>query len=133
MAIEIPGKGSDYALAYLDSNDNPLDGAKNYKVHLPKDVPVENFWSITVFDSQTRSMLHTDQDSPAVQSFEDRIQPNADGSYDIYFGATAPEGHESNWIQTDPDKGFFMALRIYSPTQVWLDKEWQASEVIEIK
>ena len=94
-----------------------------------KKVPVVDFWSFTVFDTQTRSLLLTDQPAPAIQSFEDRVEQNPDGSFTIWFGPTAPAGHESNWLQTVPGKSFFPALRVYGPTNSWINKEWQPGEV----
>jgi hypothetical protein len=55
------GTGSQYAIVYLDEDGNALDGGKTYKVTLPPDVPVNSFWSFTVYDTQTRSMLQSDQ------------------------------------------------------------------------
>ena len=133
MAVQIPGKGSDYACGFIDSERKPLDGSKTYKVNLPKDIPMENFWSFTVFDPQTRSMLQTDQKFPSIQSFENRAKSNPDGSIDIYFAPEAPKGHESNWIQTVPGKSWFTVFRIYSPTMIWINKEWLPSEIELIK
>ena len=129
MAVVIPGKGSDYAMAFVDADGQPFDGAKTYKLHLPPDVPVVDFWSVTLFDTQTRSMLLTDQPAPAIQSFEDGVEQNPDGSFTVWFGPTAPEGHESNWLQTVPGKSWFLGLRMYGPTNAWIDKEWQPGEV----
>ncbi len=64
MAITKAGAGSDYALAYLDAAKKPLDGSKTYKLHLPKDVPVNDFWAVTLYDTQTRSQLQTGQSVP---------------------------------------------------------------------
>ena len=129
MAVTIPGAGSDYAIAFVDSEQQPLDGSKTYKVHLPPNVPVANFWSITLFDSQTRSMLKSDQKWPSIQSFDNQLQANADGSYDIYFAPEPPEGMETNWIHTVPGRSWFSALGIYSPLEPWIEKTWQLSEI----
>ena len=133
MAVTIPGAGSDYALAFVDSEQRPLDGAKTFKVHLPPNVPVANFWSITLFDSQTRSMLKSDQEYPSIQSFDDELQANADGSYDIYFAPNPPKGIEANWIQTVPGRSWFSGLRIYGPLEPWINKTWRPSDVELVK
>ena len=129
MAVVVPGKGSDYAMAFVDADGQPFDGGRTYKLHLPPDVPVVDFWSVTLFDTQTRSMLLTDQPAPALQSFEEGVEQNPDGSFTIWFGPTAPAGHESNWLQTVPGKSWFLGLRIYGPTNAWINKEWQPGEV----
>ena len=88
MATTHAGAGSDYALAVLDANKQAFDGSKTYKLHLPKDVPVNDFWAVTLYDTQTRSQLQTGQKFPTVGSQTKGIKKNADGSYDLYF---APE------------------------------------------
>ena len=68
MDSKMVGQGSQYMAAFIDSKGNPLDGGKNYKLHLPPNIPVANFWSVILYDNQTRSMLQTDQQWPAVSS-----------------------------------------------------------------
>ena len=62
------GKGSQYAVAYVDSKGHPFNGSNTYKVHLPANVPAKDFWSFTLYDNQTRSMLQTDQRFPGLDS-----------------------------------------------------------------
>jgi hypothetical protein len=123
------GVGSDYALAFLDSNDKPFDGAKTYKLHLPPNVPVNNFWAVTLYDTQTRTQLQTDQLFPTVGSQTKGMQKNADGSYDVYFAPEAPKGKEGNWLQTNRDKSWFVILRMYGPLEPWINKTWRPSEI----
>jgi len=127
MAIKNVGVGSQYLIAYLDKNGDALDGSKTYKVHLPPNIPAKDFWSFTLYDNQTRSMLQTDQRLPAVDSLG-KVKANADGSYDIYFGPSAPEGMESNWIQTVPGKAWNTIFRLYGPLQPFYDKTWKPSD-----
>jgi hypothetical protein len=124
MAIKNVGKGSQYAIAYLDNEGNSLDGSKTYKINLPKDVPVKDFWSFTVYDNQTRSMLQTDQRFPGIDGSKKGLKQNADGSYDLYFGPNPPKGQENNWLQTVPGKGWNAILRLYGPLEPWFDKTW---------
>ena len=110
-----------------------FDGAKTYKVTLPKDIPAANFWSFTLYDNQTRSMLDTPQRYPRAgsQSFPSpAAEPDADGSTTVYFGPTQPEGvKRGNWIQTDPKKGWFTYLRFYGPLEPFFTKTWRPSEI----
>ena len=127
------GSGTQYIAGIRDSKGQPLDGSKTYKVHLPKNVPAKQFWAFTLYNVQTRSMLQTDQRYPEITSAEGKVQKNADGSYDVYFGPKAPEGKESNWVQTVPGMGWHMLFRLYGPEQAWFDKTWRPSEVTLVK
>ena len=129
MAVKMVGVGSQYGIAALDSENNYLDGGQNYKLNIPANPPAKNFWSMTAYDAQTRSMVQTDQQFPAKGSHTAGIQQNTDGSYDLYFGPKSPAGKESNWIQTVPGKGWNVWLRIYSPLEPFFTKEWRPSEV----
>jgi len=133
MAVTIPGKGSDYAMAMLDSRQQPLDGAKTYRLRLPPNVPAKDFWAVTLYDTQTRSQLQTDQQFPTAGSQDEGFGQNADGSYDIYFAPKPPKGKESNWLQTIPGKSWFIALRMYGPLQAWIDQSWRPGEIELIK
>jgi len=132
MCMRLTGIGSQYLLAAVDKDKNNFDGAKTYKVHLPPNIPEDNFWSFTVYDNQTRSMLRTPQRFPRAGSQtypSPAAVANADGSFDIYFGPKAPQGKEANWIQTVPGKGWFTILRVYSPTKAYFDKSWRIGEI----
>jgi len=133
MVWKLIGKGSQYAFGYLDSKGDYLDGGKTYKLNLPGDAPAEKFMSVVVYDSQTRSMLQTDQPYPSKNNKRDNMITNDDGSIDLYFGPEAPKGKEANWIQTVPKKGWFCLLRLYSPTEAWFDKTWRPGEIELVK
>jgi|TARA_R110000772_G_scaffold268659_1_gene397126 hypothetical protein len=133
MAATIPGAGSDYALAVLDANQQAFDGAKTYKLTLPKDVPVKDFWAVTLYDTQTRSQLQTGQAFPTIGSQTEGMTQNADGSYDLYFGPKAPEGKEGNWLQTVPGKSWFTILRMYGPLEPWINQTWRPGEIELVK
>ncbi|WP_413658705.1 DUF1254 domain-containing protein [Nitrobacter sp.] len=137
MIMRIPGVGSQYLMGFLDANGKPFDGAKTYKVALPKGIPAEAFWSFTLYDNQTRSMLQTPQKYPRAgsQSYPSPAAEAAtDGITTIYFSPTQPKGvARGNWIQTDPKKGWFTILRLYSPLPSFFDKSWRPSEIAQVE
>lgn len=137
MAMRLTGIGSQYLFTYFDANKQPFDGAKTYKVTLPKGIPEANFWSFTLYDNMSRSMLDTPQRFPRAgsQSFPSpAAEAEADGSTTIYFSPTQPAGiKRGNWIQTDPKKGWFALLRLYSPLEPFFAKTWRPSEVELVK
>jgi hypothetical protein len=92
-------------------------------------VPVNNFWAVTMYDTQTRSQLQTSNPYPSLGSQNKWLKENADGSYDIYFGPTAPKGEESNWLETIPGKSWFTILRMYGPLEPWIKKTWRPGEI----
>ena len=94
---------------------------------------MKDFWSVIVYDNQTRSMVQTDQQFPSVSSQNKDLLVNKDGSVDVYFGPKAPAGNENNWVQTIPGKGWFMILRLYGPLEPWFDKTWRPGEIELVK
>ena len=133
MSVKIIGAGSQYAGATFDADGNYLDGGNNYRLQLPPNVPINNFWSIIPYDTQTRSVLQTDQRDTALTSNSGTVESNPDGSVDIYFGPKAPAGKESNWVQTTPGKGWFTILRLYGALEPWFDKTWRPGEIELVK
>jgi hypothetical protein len=129
MCMHLTGIGSQYLLSTRDSKGEYLDGSKTYKLSLPAGIPFERFWSVMLYDNQTRSMLLTDQPMPRLGSQSGTVVENDDGSIDIYFAPESPAGVADNWLQTVPGKGFIPLLRFYSPKASFFDKSWQPSEI----
>ncbi|PSN14814.1 hypothetical protein C7293_10025 [filamentous cyanobacterium CCT1] len=128
MVMKMVGKGSQYAYAATDASGDYLDGSNTYKLNIPANVPAADFWSVVIYDPQTRSELQTGQEFPSKNSKRNPLTKNADGSVDLYFSPEAPAGHESNWIQTVSGKGWYALLRLYGPLDPWFDKTWRPGE-----
>lgn len=111
------GNGSLYFYTPRDANGAYLDGGKSYRLNVPGPVPAKLFWSVTVYDSETRTIIDTDQGRGAVRTMFENPQSNEDGSFDIYFGPEAPKGKENQWVKTIPGKGWFTFLRMYGPQE----------------
>jgi len=129
QTVKMVGAGSQYAFTEHDAGGQYLDGGKTYRLYLPPNIPAKDFWSVIVYDPQTRSMLQTDQRFPSLSSQKESISINPDTSVDLYFGPEPPAGKESNWIQTIPGKGWFTYLRLYGPLEPWFDQAWRPGEI----
>src|SRR5262249_55673828 len=121
MAAANVGAGSAYAYTAEDSAGAWLDGGKAYRLTLPANIPAKNFWSVDLYDCQTRSLLETHNPYPSVMSLTPEVTANDDGTSDVWFGPTAPPGKEANWIETVPGKAWFTILRLYGPLETWFD------------
>ena len=126
------GPGSQYVQAFKDKAGNRLDGGKTYKLHVPANVPAAAFWSLTVYDTATRSMIQNPSNDASRSSY-DKLKINPDGSVDLYFAPKAPAGQESNWIETVPGKGFYPMMRFYSPKEGLFDGTWKLPDVEAVK
>ncbi|HEY1782815.1 MAG TPA: DUF1254 domain-containing protein [Roseiarcus sp.] len=128
-----PTAGSLYWLGLRDSNGATLDGAKTYKLTVPQPVPGKLFWSITVYDTDTRSQVNTDQGKAALRSLFELKDKSGASPIDLYFGPTAPAGHEGEWIKTIPGKGWFVYFRIYGPEPPAFDGSWKPGDFVEVR
>ena len=129
MAARMIGRGSQYALADMDNDGNYLYGDKTYRLNIPADPPAKDFWSVVVYDPQTRSELQTGQPYPSKNSTRDPLETNSDGSVDLFFGPTPSAGKHANWIETVPAKGWFAVLRLYGPLEPWFERTWRPGEL----
>ncbi|MFG0260928.1 MAG: DUF1214 domain-containing protein, partial [Novipirellula sp. JB048] len=133
MVLKMIGKGSQYAYITTDKNGDYLDGGKDYTLRIPANVPAKDFWSVVIYDPQTRSELQTSQPFPSKNNQRDNLVENEDGSVTLYFGPKPPPGKENNWIQTVPNKGWYPLLRLYGPQEPWFDKTWRPGEFEPVK
>jgi hypothetical protein len=122
------GWGQVYMAAYQDGDGDWLDGGMQYVLHLPPNVPAETFWSITLYDVDTRCIIKNEQQIADRSSRMDLLK-NEDGSIDLYFGPDEPTGKEQNWIPTVAGKAWFPYFRLYSPEQEFLDKTWVLPDI----
>jgi hypothetical protein len=132
MRTTTPGVGQRYVAQYQDKDGGWLVGDRTYRLNVPADPPVEQFWSVTVYDETTRQMIVNDTGVIDRASTSEGMVTNDDGSMDVYFGPEAPEGLESNWVQTNPGEGWFPIFRFYGPTDAFFDKSWKLSDIEKI-
>jgi hypothetical protein len=123
MVTTTPGVGQVYLGTYKDSDGDWLDGTKSYRLRVPADAPVEQFWSMTVYDVGARCLI----DNPSQQADRSSrmdLKVNDDGSIDLYVGPKAPAGKEGNWVETVPGRAWFSYFRLYGPKQEHFDGSW---------
>jgi hypothetical protein len=128
VAKPTPGVGTWYASTFRDADCDFLDGTNSYVLSLPAELPAKQFWSATVYDNRSRSMIDTDQGLSGLSSYSP-LKRNDDGSIDLHFGPETPAGFEANWIKTIPGQGFFVMFRLYGPLEPALDGTWQLDDI----
>ena len=132
MQGRILGFGQVYLETSKDSAGNWLDGGKTYRMRVESNPPVRQFWSVTLYDNLTRGPVISAAGSADLSSRKPDLVTNADGSVDVYFGPTRPEG-ATNFIQTNPGQGWFPYFRFYGPTEAYFDKTWQLNDIEELR
>ena len=132
MVTKTPGVGQIYLGSYKDKAGNWFDGSKTYRLRVAKDAPVANFWSMTIYDTDTRALLDN-RTQQADRSSRMNLKKNPDGAVDLYVGPKAPKGMESNWVQTLPGKSWFSYFRLYGPTEPFFNRSWVLDDFEEVK
>ncbi|RNJ45829.1 hypothetical protein B5V01_11090 [Mesorhizobium erdmanii] len=134
LGVMKAGPGGNYVQAFMDKDGNRLFGEKSFRLHLPANAPAEQFWSLTVYDTGTRSMVQNPSNDAARSSL-DKLKTNTDGSVDLYFGpaGSAPAGLEANWIETLPGRGWYPMLRFYTPKAGLFDGTWKLPDIELVK
>ena len=139
MQSNTPGPGTtSYLTTKEDKDGHFLNGSKTYRLHLPPDIPISNFWSLVLYSEDTRGFVDNvgaadKLRATALDSRNKTFKSNADGSVDVYVGPTAPEGKESNWLQTRAGEGWFPLFRFYGTKQGFFDKSWKIGEFEVVK
>lgn len=128
MKSQVRGKGQAYLGAYTDADGEWLDGGRNYTLHVPADPPAELFWSIAVYDADTRCLVDNEQGRGERGSRDAELEVNDDGSVDLHFGPATPAGGQANWVQTLPGRHWFSYLRFYGPLEPYFDRSWKIGD-----
>jgi hypothetical protein len=128
IAIKRLGAGQFYLISIRDKDAEAYDGSKTYRLRVPADVPVAQYWSVTAYDRETHALIKNMPRASRASNAAD-LQKNADGSVDIYFGPAAPAGKDSNWVPTDPARKFELMARFYAPKKEFFEKIWVLPDV----
>jgi hypothetical protein len=128
IGIKRLGAGQFYSISIRDKNGDAFDGGNTYRLNVPPNAPVEQYWSVTAYDRETHALIKGMPRASRASNASD-VQKNADGSVDIYFGPRAPEGKDSNWVPTDPARRFELMARFYGPKKEFFDKVWKLPDV----
>ncbi len=134
MANPAPGKGQAYAGMFSDSGGERLYGDRSYLMRMPANPPAEMFWSMVIYDADTRSLIYTDQKKATIgSSATPDMVINEDGSTNIFVGPEPPVGWEENWIKSVPGRGWFPYIRLYAPSAAWFDDSYTLPQVERVE
>jgi hypothetical protein len=128
IGIKRLGAGQFYLISIRDKDGNGLDGGKTYRLTVPANAPVAQYWSLTAYDRQTHALIRN-MPRASRSSQIPEMQKNADGSVDIYFGPAAPADKETIWVPTDPRRAFEAMFRAYAPTKPFFEKTWKLPDI----
>ena len=131
IGIKRLGVGQMYLISIRDKDGDAFDGSKTYRLTVPPNAPVEQYWSVTAYDRETHALIKNMARASRSSQIPE-MQKNADGSIDIYFGPRAPAGKDSNWVPTDPARKFELMFRAYGPTKALFAKTWVLPDVEKI-
>ncbi|KRB50335.1 hypothetical protein ASE04_17465 [Rhizobium sp. Root708] len=131
IGIKRLGAGQFYSISIRDKDGHAFDGGKTYRLNVPANVPVKQYWSVTAYDRQTHALIKNVPRASRSSQIPELVK-NDDGSVDLYFGPKAPKGKDANWVPTDPKRGFELMFRAYGPTPEFFDKKWILSDVVRM-
>jgi hypothetical protein len=126
------GAATFYLATYVDGQGAKLRGQNTYRLHVPAHVPAKRFWAVRLYELETCSFIR-DVASVGVDSYDQKMRRNDDGSVDLYFGPKDPSGRENNWIPTVPGRGYFPWFRFYDPDKPQFDKSWKLPDFEIVK
>lgn len=129
---KVLGAGQFYLMNPFDQAGKSLEGSKTYRLTVPPNAPIEQYWSVTAYDRETHALI-VGMSRPSLASNDKAVQKNADGSTDVYFGPKAPAGKESNWVPTDPKRQFELLFRLYGPKKELFEKTWKLPDVEKVE
>jgi hypothetical protein len=122
------GAGQFYLMTFKDKDGHNFEGGNTYRLNVPPNAPVTQYWSATAYDRDTHALIRNMQWASR-SSQTAGLQKNADGSVDIYFGPKAPPGRDSNWVPTSADGKFEVLFRLYGPEKPLFDKTWKLPDI----
>ncbi|MEM5290669.1 DUF1254 domain-containing protein [Paraburkholderia sabiae] len=125
------GAGQFYLVTTRDGKGKELDGSKSYRLRVPAHAPASQYWSASVYDRNTHAFRREAAWSSRASN-DEKVRREPDGSVELYFGAHAPAGKESNWIPTRSDGKFEVMFRIYGPKKSLYDKTWRMGDIEEV-
>jgi hypothetical protein len=126
------GAATFYVGTFQDASGDLLRGEADYKLHVPPNVPAQQFWALTLYDRETCGFIR-DMPRPGIDSYDEKMQKNADGSVDIAIGAKPPADKEANWVQTVAGRGWFPFFRFYGPDKPLFDKTWKLPDIEKVQ
>ena len=129
----VVGPGSIYFMTFKGSSGAYLDGGSNYTLSIPAPVPASLFWSVTIYSSETRTIIDTKQGRGAIRTMFENPQPNSSGIFDLYFGPDEPAGKENHWVRTTPGKGWFAVVRMYGPEKAVFDGTYRLPDIERVE
>jgi len=132
VGIRVLGAAQFYLISIKDKDGQPYEGNKNYRLRVPANAPVKDYWSVTAYDRQIHTVIKGMPYASRSSQIPD-LQKNADGSVDIFIGPKPPEGKQANWLPTDPNRRFDLMFRFYGPTPELKNKTWKLPDVEEVK
>lgn len=122
------GAGQFYLMTFRDKDGHGLEGSNIYRLTVPANAPVRQYWSATAYDRASHTLIRNMQRASRSSQNPD-LQKNADGSVDIYFGPNAPAGKDSNWVPTIASGKFEVLFRLYGPEKPLFEKTWKLSDI----
>ncbi|WP_050028432.1 DUF1254 domain-containing protein [Verrucomicrobium sp. BvORR034] len=129
---KVLGAGQFYLMNPFDHAGKALEGNRTYRLAVPPNAPIEQYWSVTAYDRETHALI-VGMSRPSLASNDTAVKKNPDGSTDVYFGPEAPAGKESNWVPTDPKRQFELLFRLYGPKKGLFEKAWKLSDVEKVE